>query len=89
MIASCMELYIMQPFFLTLILGTVIWILKDSGWALFYVLAGGGFFAGSVFQVLISVVGNGPCDIVKHQYFSNLLLDAALVFVAGGLAVTG
>jgi hypothetical protein len=74
--------------FLTSILGTLIWRRKDSGWSLFYFLAAAGFFPASVLQVVISVLGNGPADIFKHQYFANLLLDAAFIFVVWGLAMT-
>jgi len=75
--------------FLTCLLGILIWRRKDSGWPLFYFLGAAGFFPASLLQVIISVVGNGPIDIVKHQYFANLLLDAAFVFVCCGLTITG
>lgn len=74
--------------FLTSILGTLIWRRKDSGWSLFYFLAAAGFFPASVLQVVISVLGNGPADIFKHQFFANLLLDAAFIFVVCGLTST-
>ena len=80
--------YLAGVFFLTLIFGTLVWKRKDSGWTLFCLLAAAGFFPASVLQVLISVVGNGPADMVKHMYFANLLLDAAFVFVCCGLIVT-
>jgi hypothetical protein len=38
--------------------------------------------------VVISVLGNDPADILKHQYFANLLLDAAFIFVVCGLTST-
>jgi hypothetical protein len=80
--------YYATVLFLTLILGTLVWKRKDSGWPLFHLLAAIGFFPASLLQVIISVVGNGPLDIVKHQYFANLLLDAAFVFILWGLTVT-
>jgi hypothetical protein len=74
--------------FLILILGTLVWKQKDSGWSLFYLLAAIGLFPASLLQVIISVIGGGPLDIVKHQYFANLLLDVAFVFALCGLIVT-
>jgi hypothetical protein len=80
--------YYATVLFLTLILGTLVWKRKDSGWPLFHLLAAIGFFPASLLQVIISVVGDGPLDIVKHQYFANLLLDTAFVFALCGLIVT-
>jgi hypothetical protein len=80
--------YYTTVLFLTLILGTLAWKRKDSGWPLFYLLAATGFFLASFLQVFISVAGNGPADIVKHLYFANLLLDAAFVFIVYGLTLT-
>jgi hypothetical protein len=65
--------YYTTVLFLTLILGTLVWKRKDSGWPLFYLLTATGFFPASLLQVLISIAGNGPVDIVKHLYFANLL----------------
>jgi hypothetical protein len=47
-----------------------------------------GFWAGSVAQVPIAILGNGPMDLNKHLWFGNLLLDVALVLAltGGGLA---
>jgi hypothetical protein len=74
---------------LILILGTLVWKRKDSGWPLFYLLAAIGFFSASLLQVIISVVGDGQVDTVKHLYFANLLLDAAFVFTLCVLIITG
>lgn len=81
--------YYAAVFFLTSILGILVLKRKDSGWPLFYLLVAVGFFPASLLQAVISVVGNGPLEIVKHQYFANLLLDAAFIFVLCGLIVTG
>jgi hypothetical protein len=53
---------------------------------LFFLLASGGFLAASILAVSVSIIGNGPADIYKHNYLANLLLDAALVWIVTGAA---
>ena len=57
----------------------------DRDWLLFYGLAALGFYAGSLVQVPISVLGNGFEGIVKHHYFANLLFDIHFFLALTGL----
>lgn len=54
---------------------------------LFYGAAAAGCWAGSVGQVLIAILGNGPMDLSKHLWFGNVLLDLSLVMAAFGIGV--
>ena len=69
---------------LTFVLMISIWKEKDF-WPLFYLLGTAGFILACFTQVLTSIIGDGPMDIVKHNFFANILLDSAFVFVSCGL----
>jgi hypothetical protein len=52
---------------------------------LLYAVTAAGCWAGSVGQVLIAILGNGPMDLNKHLWFGNVLLDLSLVLAVFGV----
>jgi hypothetical protein len=52
---------------------------------LLYGVAAAGCWVGSVGQVLIAILGNGPMDLNKHLWFGNVLLDLSLVMAVFGI----
>jgi hypothetical protein len=73
-----------------LLLGGVGLVARRAGagsWPVFFFLCGAGFFVASVAEVLISVLGNGPFDIRRHNYLANLLLDCQILFSIAGIAM--
>jgi len=59
---------------------------RATGATPFFLLASGGFLLASILAVCVSMLGNGPADIYRHNYLGNLLLDAAIVWIVSGLA---
>jgi len=59
-----------------------------SGWPLFSLLISLGFLGASALQIAVSILGNGPFDILRHDFLANLLMDFELVALGCGLAAT-
>jgi len=77
--------YFVMVFAVMGFLGALVKTQKVSGWPLFHLILAASFLPAALLQIFISVLGNGPFDIEKHQYLANLLLDAAFVFSLTGL----
>lgn len=60
-----------------------------GSWPAFFLLCGIGFLIASAGEVVISVLGNGPFDIWRHNYLANLLLDGELIFSTAAIASIG
>jgi hypothetical protein len=56
-----------------------------DGWPTFFLLLSSGFLAASALQVAVSILGNGPFDILRHDFLANLLADFSLAALVCGL----